>query len=35
MRELLRLTDTDKNGKISKQEWMEFMERSSIRVPKR
>jgi CRISPR/Cas system-associated endonuclease Cas3-HD len=25
-RELLLLMDTDKNGKISKQEWMKFME---------
>jgi Ca2+-binding EF-hand superfamily protein len=26
VRELLLLMDTDKNGKISKQEWMKFME---------
>lgn len=25
-KELLALMDTDKNGKISKQEWMKFME---------
>jgi hypothetical protein len=26
VKQLLLLTDTDKNGKISKQEWMMFME---------
>ena len=26
VKELLLLMDTDKNGKIAKQEWMEFME---------
>ena len=26
VKELLLLMDTDKNGKISKQEWMQFME---------
>lgn len=26
VKELLALMDTDKNGKISKQEWMRFME---------
>ncbi len=26
VKELLALMDTDKNGKISKQEWMKFME---------
>jgi len=26
VKELLTLMDTDKNGKISKQEWMKFME---------
>jgi Ca2+-binding EF-hand superfamily protein len=26
VKELLLLMDTDKNGKISKQEWMKFME---------
>ena len=26
MKELLALMDTHKNGKISKQEWMKFME---------
>jgi Ca2+-binding EF-hand superfamily protein len=26
VRDLLLLMDTDKNGKISKQEWMKFME---------
>jgi Ca2+-binding EF-hand superfamily protein len=26
VRQLLLLMDTDKNGKISKQEWMKFME---------
>jgi len=26
VRELMLLMDTDKNGKISKQEWMSFME---------
>jgi len=26
VRELLLLMDTDKNGKISKQEWMKFMD---------
>jgi len=26
VQELLALMDTDKNGKISKQEWMKFME---------
>jgi Ca2+-binding EF-hand superfamily protein len=26
VKELLLLMDTDKNGKISKQEWMAFME---------
>ena len=30
VKQLLLLMDTDENGKISKQEWMKFMKRSSI-----
>lgn len=33
-RELLLLMDTDKNGKISKQEWMRFMEAEFDRLDK-
>jgi Ca2+-binding EF-hand superfamily protein len=33
-RELLLLMDTDKNGKISKQEWMKFMEAEFDRLDK-
>jgi len=32
IRELLALMDTDKNGKISKQEWMKFMETTFDRL---
>jgi len=32
--QLLLLMDTDKNGKISKQEWMEFMEAEFDRLDK-
>jgi Ca2+-binding EF-hand superfamily protein len=31
---LLQLMDTDKNGKISKQEWMQFMEKEFDRLDK-
>jgi len=34
VKELLLLMDTDKNGKISKQEWMKFMEAEFDRVDK-
>ena len=34
-RELLALMDTDKNGKISKQEWMKFMEAEFDRLDTR
>lgn len=33
-RDLLRLIDTDKRGKISKQEWMRFMGAESDRLDK-
>jgi len=33
-RELLLLVDTDKSGKISKQEWMKFMEAEFDRLDK-
>ena len=33
-KELLALMDTDKNGKISKQEWMKFMEAEFDRLDK-
>jgi biopolymer transport protein ExbD len=33
-RQLLLLIDTDKNGKISKQEWMRFMEAEFDRLDK-
>jgi Ca2+-binding EF-hand superfamily protein len=33
-RELLLLMDTDKNGKISKREWMRFMEAEFDRLDK-
>lgn len=33
-KQLLRLMDTDKNGKISKQEWMRFMEAEFNRLDK-
>jgi Ca2+-binding EF-hand superfamily protein len=33
-RQLLLLRDTDKNGKISKQEWMRFMEAAFDRLDK-
>ena len=32
--QLLLLIDTDKNGKISKQEWMKFMEAEFDRLDK-
>jgi hypothetical protein len=32
--QLLLLMDTDKNGKISKQEWMKFMEAEFDRLDK-
>ena len=32
--ELLALMDTDKNGKVSKQEWMKFMETAFDRLDK-
>ena len=32
VKELLALMDTDKNGKISKQEWMRFMEAAFDRL---
>src|ERR1022692_4825373 len=34
VRQLLLLMDTDKNGKISKQEWMKFMEVEVDRLDK-
>jgi hypothetical protein len=34
VQELLLLMDTDKNGKISKQEWMKFMEAEFDRLDK-
>jgi Ca2+-binding EF-hand superfamily protein len=34
VRKLLLLMDTDKNGKISKQEWMKFMEAEFDRLDK-
>ena len=34
VKELLALMDTDKNGKISKQEWMKFMEAEFDRLDK-
>ena len=34
-KELLLLMDTDKTGKISKQEWMKFMEAEFDRLDKR
>ena len=34
VRKLLLLIDTDKNGKISKQEWMKFMEAEFDRLDK-
>jgi Ca2+-binding EF-hand superfamily protein len=34
VRQLLLLMDTDKNGKISKQEWMKFMEAEFDRLDK-
>jgi Ca2+-binding EF-hand superfamily protein len=34
VKELLLLADTDKNGKISKQEWMKFMEAEFDRLDK-
>lgn len=34
VKELLLLMDTDKNGKISKQEWMKFMEAEFDRLDK-
>jgi len=34
VKELLMLMDTDKNGKISKQEWMAFMEAEFDRLDK-
>ena len=34
-KELLLLMDTDKSGKISKQEWMKFMEAEFDRLDKR
>jgi hypothetical protein len=34
VKQLLLLTDTDKNGKISKQEWMTFMEAEFDRLDK-
>ena len=34
VKELLRLMDTDKSGKISKQEWMNFMEAEFNRLDK-
>lgn len=32
VKELLALMDTDKNGKISKQEWVKFMEKEFDRL---
>jgi CRISPR/Cas system-associated endonuclease Cas3-HD len=34
VKQLLLLMDTDKNGKISKQEWMKFMEAEVERLDK-
>jgi hypothetical protein len=34
VKDLLLLIDTDKNGKISKQEWMKFMESEFDRLDK-
>jgi hypothetical protein len=34
VKQLLLLMDTDKNGKISKQEWMKFMETEFDRLDK-
>ncbi len=34
VKQLLLLIDTDKNGKISKQEWMKFMEAEFDRLDK-
>jgi CRISPR/Cas system-associated endonuclease Cas3-HD len=34
VRQLLLLMDTDKNGKVSKQEWMNFMEAEFDRLDK-
>ena len=34
VRQLLLLMDTDKNGKISKEEWMKFMEAEFDRLDK-
>jgi len=34
VKRLLLLMDTDKNGKISKQEWMKFMEAEFDRLDK-
>ena len=34
VKELMLLMDTDKNGKISKQEWMKFMEAEFDRLDK-
>ena len=34
VKQLLLLMDTDKNGKISKQEWMQFMEAEFDRLDK-
>ena len=34
VKQLLLLMDTDKNGKISKQEWMRFMEEEFDRLDK-
>jgi Ca2+-binding EF-hand superfamily protein len=34
VKQLLLLMDTDKNGKISKQEYMDFMEAEFIRLDK-
>ena len=34
VKQLLLLMDTDKNGKISKQEWMNFMEAEFDRIDK-
>jgi EF hand domain-containing protein len=34
VRKLLALIDTDKNGKITKQEWMKFMEAEFERLDK-
>lgn len=34
VKDLLRLMDTDKNGRVSKQEWMNFMEAEFNRLDK-